>query len=252
MNIFKYTILTLLIAALPFVASAQLDIFTPIFQQNTPAQQNDFQLDLLWKAHTHTPAFYNGKPLPVNGSVVSVVALSPTQNTDSLTYFWQTDDVSFGSQGVELEGRGEDVFSFIVHPLIRRSSYRISVTAQNNATGQLARSSITIPVQTPETHLYLLQDGQGLRSASLDNLRTSPGSVFSLLAAPFYFVENEEKLVYTWSFGGRPVFGGGAPSLLELSIQGLSGSGSQEARVKVTGHAPGAQAEGSARVTVQP
>src|SRR3990167_1438405 len=97
-------LLTLLLA--PLVAFGQLDIFSPLTSEEDNA--NDFPLYLVWKAHTNVPGFYEGKPLAVPGSAVSVVAFTPTQNLDLLTFYWETDDASLGGQGAEMTGVGKN------------------------------------------------------------------------------------------------------------------------------------------------
>ncbi len=249
MKHFVYILVATLVAW-PIVSHAQLDVFTPLFQQNTSTTRNDFPLDLVWKAHTNTPAFYEGKPLPTNGSLVSVVALTPTQNTGTLTFFWETDGVSLGSQGTELEGRGEDVFTFITNPVILRPRHTVSVTAQNLATGHVSSATVVIPVQDTEVKAYLMSRDTGIFSQHIDRLNVAPGSTLTLLAAPFYFAEPTSELVFSWTFGRKPVFNTGSPALLDVFINPASGRGSQDARVDVRGSR--SQASTHTTITVSP
>src|SRR3989344_7176581 len=118
-----FNLVLVLLLLIPFGALAQLDVFAPFSGEG--AQTNDFPLYLTWKAYTEVPPFYEGKPLPVPGSTVSIVAFAPTQNSSALTYFWELDDSVLGSQGAETTGRGEDTFIFATHPLVRREVYNV-------------------------------------------------------------------------------------------------------------------------------
>src|SRR3989344_7919321 len=67
--------------------------------QQSPTSGNDFQLDIIWKAHTLTPYDYRGKALPSGLSWVTVQALANTPNPERLTYTWVVDDSSSTRDG---------------------------------------------------------------------------------------------------------------------------------------------------------
>jgi len=186
--------------------------------ENT-ASVSSFAVSLVWNTNTFIPADYEGKAIPIVGSVVTITAFPEIRGEDpqNLLYTWYVDAESRVRNTI-----AEQEFSFI---LSKNVSFVSVIVEVNNLSHSIsARKAIAIPLTKPQiliTHsspLYLV-----------------PGEKVDLEAQPYYFnIPNATSLQYRWWFAGKSILGiPPDPNTLTLSIPIDSGIGSQSLQLTV-------------------
>lgn len=189
------------------------------------AAQNSFPLDLLWEAATFTPADFPGKPLPIAGSRVTVVAVTPTQNSRDIEYSWFVKDISSSRPEVDLKGVGRDTFTFTAERIIPNFIHEIELVARNTRTNVTATGRVEIPVVRPEVRLYATGDTL-MRNLVRRQLVVEPGVNIDVVAKPFYFIASAlNNLRFIWSFNNQKLSSDDRPDVLSLKINPASGFG---------------------------
>jgi len=211
-------VMTLLLA--PAFVDAQFNLLENFFSTGALAPRSvaTFPVDVLWETDTFIPTNYRGKALPVPGSIVRMVALTPTQNSDSLLFEWEITDSTSPSAAPELAGQGKNVFSFVTNAVQNTFTHSVSVFVSNSRTGETVRKELPIPVVRPELYLYPTGDGRATgRTVVQDSAR--PDSVYNIQAVPFYFtVSDISSLLFSWRVGGTRVATPESDNLFTLRV----------------------------------
>lgn len=161
---------------------------------NLPAAQAAGNIGLFWHANTLVPENYQGKALPIRGSMVTVTAIAQ-ENYKNLNYSWYLDRtyIKYSS------GIGKNSFSFRVTEW-PGFSHNIQVKVGEEY------ASLSIKVAEPEVYLgrkqYIMR----------------PGESKTFIAYPYYFTSS--NLEYNWAFNNKKAEGtGGAnPEIFTLDI----------------------------------
>lgn len=200
------TIILLLFITIPLIGGAQI----------TPRPSyDDFIIDIVWKAETYTPPGFMGKSLPIKGSSITVVALTPTQNIQNLEFSWIIKDISAPFSGVAKKKIGDNTFSFTAERLIPGFTHEIEVVAKNIITGKIAKSGVNINLVQPEAYLY----DSGTGSLFRKTIETFPGNVVEAVLYPFYFNSlSLDNLVFSWIFDGKKYSDDSQPDSINLSV----------------------------------
>lgn len=197
MRKFNHLIILLLIGGLllPFLGYADEILSRP--------SHDDFVIDLVWGTETYVPADFRGKDLPIRGSIITVVALTPAQNVSNLEFSWFIKDLSSSMPGADDRGVGKDTFTFKAENIIPNFVHEIEVIAKNIYTGKSGLARVEIPLTHPEIRLY--RDGQTPVSGKIT---TAPDSTLSIIVKPFYFnTLSLADLSFSWMFDGQRIFG---------------------------------------------
>mgnify|MGYP001588896948 FL=1 len=168
-------------------------------------------LALTWLAETYTPKWYKGKALPVQNSVVNIVAIPrfviggreiPSRN---LIYRWGLDD-----EDRALSGVGSQVFQVQIS-IMPKISHHIRVTIEDPG-GQIRREGelFIVPVR-PRLALYPSSPLGGIEFRSSPAFyQTATRGILDFQAEPFFFpVKSKKELPFRWTVGG--VEGRGTP-----------------------------------------
>lgn len=184
------------------------------------ASISSFNVSVVWSADTFVPADYEGKALPIVGSLVTLTAIPDIrgENPEDLLYTWYVDSES-RVRGVA----NEQSFSF--H--ITRNVLFIPVVVEVSNMGQsiLVRQAITIPVMRPSILLYHTAEKSTALSSGAFSMNR--GEKINVYARPFYFhVSQASDLSYQWRFANTNAAGTPPdPDTLLLSVPENSGSG---------------------------
>lgn len=161
-------------------------------------------LALTWSAETYTPPWYAGKALPIQDSVVRIVAvpevvISGTRaDPANLIYRW-----SFGNKKDALVGIGENVF-FIRTSLLPKNSHRVEIMVEDIKKRVQKTGRIFIDSKTPRAVIYKTSPLGGIEPRSAVSLfSTLQRSFFDFFAEPFFFpVSSKKSLLYQWNVAG--------------------------------------------------
>jgi hypothetical protein len=177
-------------------------IISPPSTISNATTENDFQVDLVWKANTYIPSDYNGKALPAVGTSVKVHAIAHTKNPEKLKYIWVIEDTSsYGKEGPNLSGTGKDTFSFITQK-IPEFTHELKVVVQDLEANKEATVRIEIQTVLPETNLYILNNGNYNNLAPL-TLKFRKTDESGLMARVFYLnSENINNIDFIWKLNG--------------------------------------------------
>lgn len=137
-------------------------------------------LDIIFEPQTHVPGFYQGRPLPSQGSQVNAIALLHNTNLSpaDLIYTWRV-----GTQVINGGPlRGQNKISFTV-PMGRDIPILIEVADTNGEL--LARRAINLPSVAPELVFYEVNTLYGVRPFSLGSLLFL-GNSATIRAVPYY------------------------------------------------------------------
>lgn len=181
-------------------------------------------LALTWFAETYVPKWYKGKSLPVQNSVVSIVAVpnirigGSTLSPENLIFRWEFDD-----QEDVLSGVGEQVLRIRTSDL-PRASHHIKVAVENSGGTIRKEGELFIVPGAPRVVVYPATPLGGLEFRSAPSVvpKTSRG-IFDFSAEPFYFpVLSKKNLAFSWRVNGLETSGDAAtPHLISLNTQGL-------------------------------
>lgn len=207
---------------------------------------NSFGVSVVWSADTFVPADYEGKALPIVGSVVTVTALPDIrgENPEDLLYTWYVDSES-RVRGVA----NEQSFSF--HVTKNVLFVPVVVEVSNAGQSMLVRQALTIPVMHPSVVLY--HSPEKSTALSPDAFSMNPGGKMNVYARPFYFhVQRASDLSYQWRFADTSAAGTPPdPDFLLLSIPESSGNGETTLTVSAESFiVPGERSNAELAVTI--
>ncbi len=206
---------------------------------------NSFNVSLVWATDTFVPGDYEGKAMPVVGSVVTMMALPDIRGEDpeNLLYTWYVN-----SESRVRSVANEQEFSFRV---TKNVSFMPVVVEVSNASGSvMVRRAVSIPVTRP---MVLIHQGKKDSGLSSDPVFVSPGGKINLYAKPFYFhIQSISNLSYEWRFISKRVVGiPPDPNFLLLSIPADSAGGAAMLRLFVINQqAPEQQATREMEITI--
>lgn len=154
---------------------------------------------MYWWADTAIPYWYKGKALPSVNSIVTFLALPNVPQPQALIYNWEFD----ASPMTSASGWGRQSFSITMkYPLRERIDVSIS-----DATGGFSKTLTTfLKPFPPEVGIYELRPLRGLAyEKQIANFRARAGDPYDFAAEPFFFTkEITDKLMYRWTFNGKP------------------------------------------------
>lgn len=162
--------------------------------------QNDVLLS--WSANTNTPFGYEGKPLPVYGSAVSIF-LVPSKNSVSglndLIYRWYLDD-QFQPYA---SNSNRQTFSFRVTQ-IDGGAHTIRVEVLDKNSNSLFALEKNIPVSAPQAVIYASGETNGWMEKFSQEPALSPDKEQSFVAVPYFFSASQpSQLNFEWTFDGQ-------------------------------------------------
>lgn len=184
-KILQFTLACLILALLALIPTSQA--------------QNNFDLTLTWSTDSYVPPNYAGKPLPTQGSRITVVTLV-NQPPDPLKFSWKLD----GAWQNFASGLGRQTFSFIAtqwpgysHRVYLELSYP-GVEGDNI----LAEASLDIPIKEPEIHFYKINQTKlwpDLVNGFDGKVHLLAGTQTRLIGLPYFFnVSKPQDLAYAW------------------------------------------------------
>lgn len=182
-------------------------------------------LTLTWFAETYIPKWYEGKALPIQDSIVDVIAIpeyiinGSTIRPENLIYHWSLN----GDDG--LSGIGQQKFRVKLSGL-PSLLYRVGVTVEDTNKKINKKEEIILKSFDPKVVIYPATPLGGVEiRRGPDNFTTAVTGLLDFIAEPFYFAVNSKNdLDYKWSVGGNEVQG--APKnqyVLTVDTSGQSG-----------------------------
>lgn len=166
-------------------------------------------LTLSWYAETYTPQWYKGKALPVQNSIVNVVAMPSiitggrVNRPENLIYRWSLDD-----EDNTLVGAGKDIFRIRTSDL-PKSSHRIKVVVEDVNKTVRKEGVLNITPVLPRAVIYPSSPLGGVESRHAPLfISTGKRGILDWVAEPFFFpVSSRKTLSYRWTVGGGAVVG---------------------------------------------
>lgn len=164
-------------------------------------------VDMLWEAYTYTPAFYKGKALDTQESLVKIVAIpnmidknGNKLSAENLIYKWKTK----GELRTDSSGYGKNIFAFRNDIVPVLETIEVEVSSVDN--GPVANESLTLSITDTKSIIYKNDPILGVlfNEAIFDTINMSENEVrFS--AYPFFFstLTNQEKVSYHWKMNGK-------------------------------------------------
>ncbi len=204
------TTITILSLFLPIIAFGQGDVWVNdenLLLDGTEIGEeiNLEKFELYWSADTYVPFGYQGRPLPTQGSWVTVNAFLELSkgNPKSLKYSWFLDGIFQESKS----GYGKDSFKFGIRKLTG-SSHTVLVKAFNESRSFLEERSVTIPITSPEIVVYNKNSSPVklpyLTSDKKFDVVSDKESSF--LALPYFFsIKKIKDLEFEWILGEKKV-----------------------------------------------
>lgn len=174
--------------------------------QSIEAKQviNPVYLDLIIEPQTYTPVFYQGRALPVNGSLINLNALISTNNgivdQSKYTYNWTLNNKSI--YGGPRKGNS---WAQISIPYSKNAN--VAVTVQDSTGVTIAKKIVVIPITTVDLQFYEINTLYGLSKKIVSSPLTIIGNSTSIRAVPYNLDVRavNENLFSQWSVGGRQV-----------------------------------------------
>ena len=139
-------------------------------------------LDLIIEPQTYTPVFYEGRALPVNGSIINLNALLGNEtglvDTSKYTYNWVLNNNSvYGGP------RKGNSWAQISIPYSKEAL--VSVTVQDRSGVTIARKTVRIPIKNVGLEFYEVNTLYGLSNKAVGNTLTLIGNSTSIRAVPY-------------------------------------------------------------------
>jgi hypothetical protein len=179
-------------------------LLTAVYCVPANAQVVSNNLVLTWSTNTFAPPTYEGKPLPVYGSVIDLTVdplNSSAGKMDGLNFVWFLN----GDKQIFSSGKDRTRFMFRVSSSAG-DKVLISVQIQDNDNNILAELAASIPIVSSEIVLYPAEENSNYNSSAINSVQTSPGQELHFLAAPYFFnIASAKELEYQWSFEGQPI-----------------------------------------------
>jgi hypothetical protein len=167
-------------------------------------------VDLIWQAQSHTPPFYEGKPLFSHEELLEFVAIPhiigsngaeiPARN---LIYKWTRNGYVVG----DFSGYGKSTYTMLASIISVPIDMQVEVTTPDG-TG-IADAEVTAAPVTPQIVFYRRDPLYGLQfQNALPQSLALTGSEMDVLGEPFYFATDDisaGNLQYTWSENGQQI-----------------------------------------------
>ncbi|MBI4836869.1 MAG: hypothetical protein HY813_00465 [Candidatus Portnoybacteria bacterium] len=169
------------------------------------AQSVSNNLALTWSTNTFTSPSYEGKPLPVYGSVIAAV-VSPLNaaagNIEELNYTWSLN----GDKQIYDSGKDKTEFMFRVNSSAGSYIF-ITVRIQDDDNNTLAELVSAVPVVSPEVILSSANGGDNYSDSQIsESAWLLSDQEMQLVATPYFFnIVRARELEYQWLFEGQPV-----------------------------------------------
>jgi len=157
-----------------------------------------------WRAESYVPPDFQGKPLPIAGSPLTVsFELLEAGKPISLAgkeIYWFIDEKSFSA------GRGKQSVTFPT-PAEKKGFIDVRIEVPHpKRVGEVLTQTVSIPIVEPEAVIYAPYPGRRLY-----------GSVITVSALPFFFnVKNTEELSFYWEVNGKQPTSLDKPEVFEI------------------------------------
>lgn len=183
-------------------------------------------LSLSWSAETYVPRWYKGKALPIQNSVVRVVAVpqviigGAAIDPDNLIYLWSLDD-----EDRVLSGAGERVLRVRLSNF-PRATHRVSLVVEDRLKRIRKEKSLLIEAERePRLAIYEVRPLGGVEPRSVVSFAPLGTETVNLLAEPFFFgIKAKRELFFSWRVDGNEISGSPEnPFLLTLNLSGRNG-----------------------------
>ncbi len=159
-------------------------------------------LSLTWFAETYVPSWYKGKALPVENSVVSLVAVPNVVvgglliAPENLIYRWALDD-----EDKALDGVGQQVFRIQTSDL-PGTSHHVKVTVRDVNRAIIKTGEIFIVSTKPTVVIHKLKPLGGVEPRSVIS-EVKSRSTEDFTAEPFFFpITSKKQLSFQWDVLG--------------------------------------------------
>lgn len=168
------------------------------------------EIDFLWRANTHTPAFYKGRSLATSGSYVSITAMPNVADPDGkslapskLTYNWSQNSINLGSAS----GVGKQTI-VLENPQTKNQPLQVKVVVTDSQGLLRIEETVVIPFSKPKILFYehLPLNGVAYQNAIFE--KTLLANEMVLHAEPYYFSSDDfvsGNLSYKWKINGNRV-----------------------------------------------
>ena len=187
-------------------------------------------LDVLWYTDTYTPPGYQGKALPVRGSVITLVAMPSFVTKDgsydqkTLLYEWRIDNILQKTAS----GKGKNTFLLAVTKN-KNVPPQAVVRVYNENKTITQEKRVEIAIREPELLFYELHPLQGplYQQAIGNTFQVASGGETRILAEPYYTSGESSFLRYQWNIDNTNISSDSDhPEILSYSTE--SGSRAQQ------------------------
>lgn len=189
------------------------------------------RVDMLVEADTLTPAFYQGRSLPTNGSVVRVTAL-PFMGTDTspqqYSYRWKVGNQVIGGGAQFGKNNVDFVPGFGVNE-------QVSVDVINSEGKTVASRSIIVPITEPELYFYEDNPLRGLQTTAISDTYIFVNDEIQIRAEPYYINSTllSQNPHIEWKLNNRSISNqNDNPQQITLRKEGNRGSFSLEFHIR--------------------
>ena len=216
----------------------------------TKGQTPETDIVLTWSTNTYVPLNYQGKALPIKGSVVKVTANinSSEFNPQELIYDWFLDDDIQKSDS----GQGKQVFQFNIDKSSAKK-HLIRVKIENIEGVLLGTSSyLVIMPQNPE----IVLEANIFSKNPNKEYQISGEQEVKFIAKPYFFnIKNIDELDYSWSLNGKigSQISNDNPNVFTLKVGQIEQAFEQDLMVQVKNkNNPSEKAQFTVKITFIP
>jgi len=195
---------------------------SPVFKLIAPSEEKkeyENDITLTWSTDTYVPSGYLGKPLPVRGSEIEVVANIETKklNPKTLYYQWSLDNQTNKRKC----GIGKSTFKFTA-TLSDGEKHMVKLVIKKGEQ-EIAEKHLFIPIVCPQIVLKTINPVE----KSIDKITVGSYEKLKLAAIPYFFnTKSLSELDYKWTFEGKPAkkITAKNPNILILQVPKISTS----------------------------
>ncbi len=161
-------------------------------------------VDLIIDAYTLVPSFYQGRPLPSNGSTIKVTAIPHTSENlspQNYNYTWRLNNKVIEGGSIV----GGYVGYFTIPSSGKRATLQVDVSNVDGIT--VAQKSVVIPSFTPQLLFYLDNPLRGLSRLALPTNYTLQASEATFRAEPYFMDQSilSKNPFLEWSVDGKTI-----------------------------------------------